>query len=436
MGGEERLQVFASATIRGLSDPQVFNGVPELAQFRRPTGQAAVQVGLKSQDVVRHDQNRRGAPEQAHDLGPERGHCRPRVRVGGHGAVKVRVRTGLNLAHHAVHLIEPRPRGGSGERVQFGLEGRPSARELRRDGGRDGRGGGGRGGRDGHLGTSDGDGEGKGREERSWHGVRIPTGSPRRHARKTLAPRTDLRKISSVPRPRLTASLVSVLLALSVTGASAAPPVDGDRVLLTLEGPGTPFQRVQMEAKVRGASVVVRLTQSFGAPYGERDAVGLSTPAELEALIGELEAAGLFAVPPTPKANTGVTADSRHRLEVQVGGRKRVVQVTNPERLADRRYQGLLKRVRTWIVTITGEPSFVDGRMTPDESGFLHLETRPSGRVFVDEVLLSESTPIDALRLPLGAHVLRIVAADGRVERTLDITIEKGKTTSLRMNLE
>lgn len=238
-----------------------------------------------------------------------------------------------------------------------------------------------------------------------------------------------------LPR-RITVSLSSALLALTVAVAHAAPPVDGDRVLLTLEGPGTPFQRVQMEAKVRGASVVVRLTQSFGAPYGERDAVGLSTPADLESLVGELEAAGLFAVPPSPKATPGLTADTRHRLEVQLGGRKRVLQVSNPERLADRRYQALLKRVRSWIVAITGEPAFVDGRMTPDESGFLHLETRPSGRVFVDEVLLSESTPVDALRLPLGAHVLRIVAADGRVERSLDITIEKGKTTSLRMNLE
>ena len=187
---------------------------------------------------------------------------------------------------------------------------------------------------------------------------------------------------------------------------------------------------------MRGASVVVRLTQSFGAPYGERDAVGLSTPADLEALVGELDAAGLFAVPPTPKATPGLSAQTRHRLEVQVGGRKRVVVVNNPERLSDRRYLALVKRVRSWIVAITGEPAFVDGRVAPDEAGFLHLETRPSGRVFLDEVLLSESTPIDAVRLPLGAHVLRIVAEDGRIERSLDITIEKGKTTSLRMNLE
>ena len=146
--------------------------------------------------------------------------------------------------------------------------------------------------------------------------------------------------------------------------------------------------------------------------------------------------AGLFAVPANPKPTPGVTAETRHRLEVQFGGRKQVVQVSNPERLADRRYQALVKRVRTWVVAITGEPAFVDGRVAPDESGFLHLETRPSGRVFLDEVLLAESTPIDALRLPLGAHVLRIVAEDGRIERQVDITIEKGKTTSLRMNLE
>lgn len=222
----------------------------------------------------------------------------------------------------------------------------------------------------------------------------------------------------------------------AAAASGRVPPSDGDRVRLTLEGPGTPFERVEHEAKVRGASVVVRLTQSFGAAFSHRDAVGLSTPADFDTLLAALEAEGLGSLPAAPRAPANVTAATRYRIEVVSRGRTRTLTIANPELLTDRRYLGLVRRIRSWVVAITGAPAFVDGRLSAEDSGFLHLETNPPGRVFLNDVLLAESTPVDALRLPQGEHALRVVATDGKLERRLDITIEKGKTTSLRMNLE
>ena len=235
-------------------------------------------------------------------------------------------------------------------------------------------------------------------------------------------------------RTLLFPSLMALLLSFGPPVAAAG--AEGDAVRLTLDGPGTPFERVELEAKVRGPSVVVRLTQSYGEPYASRDAVGLSTPAELAALVALLKTDGLGDLPRVPPAVPSVSAAIRYRIEVTTDGRQQSLTVTSPELLTDRRYLTLVRHIRSWVVGVTGAPPFVDGRLTAEDSGFLHLETRPSGRVFLNEVLLADSTPVEALRVPLGAHVLRVVAPDGKLERSLGITIEKGKTTSLQMNLE
>ena len=213
-----------------------------------------------------------------------------------------------------------------------------------------------------------------------------------------------------------------------------ARAAEGDYVRLRLEGPATPYGHVEIEARPRGASVVVRLTQSFGGPYGARDAVGLSTPTELAALLDELGREGAFELK-TTSAAAGIMAPTRYTVELSSRGRAHAFTVERPEQLVDRRYQTVVRHIRSWVVGFTGEPRFVDGRLGADESGFLHLEATPAGQVFLDELLLAETTPVDAVRLPAGGHTLRVVAADGR-SRTLDVTIEKGKTTALRLRLE
>lgn len=226
--------------------------------------------------------------------------------------------------------------------------------------------------------------------------------------------------------------LLAGLLLLCLPALAAAG--EGDYVRLRLDGPATPYGQVEMEVKPRGQTVVVRLTQSFGAPYGSRDAVGLATEPELASLLTELAAGGAFELK-TTRAAAGLTAPARYTVELSSGGRQHAFSVERPEQLPDRRYVTVVRRIRSWVVGFTGEPRFFDGRVSAEDSGFLHLEAAPAGRVFLNEVLLADTTPIDAVRLPLGSHSVRVVAADGR-SRTVEITIEKGKTTALRLRLE
>jgi hypothetical protein len=238
-----------------------------------------------------------------------------------------------------------------------------------------------------------------------------------------------------------------VLALVTFAAAHLAAPAralagEGDAVRLTLSGPGLPYARVEMEARVRGASAVVRITRSFGDGFASQDAVGLSTPAELHMLMDELQADGLFAAPAPARprgAQSGHVPDVKYVLEVRREGQTCRLDLDRPENLTDRRFVNAIERVRRFVSGVVepgGARPFVDGRIPKDASGFLHLETSPPGRVYLDDVLLADATPIEALRLPLGSHALRIVARDGRLERRVEITIERGKTTSLRMNLE
>jgi hypothetical protein len=247
-----------------------------------------------------------------------------------------------------------------------------------------------------------------------------------------------LRKMVPV-RPFDRPFLLLALLWTSATGGRALA-ADGDLVRMTLSGPGVAYASVEMEARIRGATAVVRITRSFGERFGARDAVGLSTPDEVAAVIDHLVAENVFAPPREPRRpKAGAVPEVRYVLELKTGGRTSRVELDRPELMTDRRYSNAVERIRrfvTGVVEPEGPRPFVDGRIPKDASGFLHLETSPSGRVYLNDVLLADATPIEALRLPLGTHVLRIVAVDGRLERTVDITIERGKTTSLRMNLE
>jgi len=226
----------------------------------------------------------------------------------------------------------------------------------------------------------------------------------------------------------------------SLSLLTAAQAADGDAIRLTVSGPSVPYAQVEMEIRARGATAVVRRSRSFGEGFSAQDAVGLSTLDELQALMDTLQNDALFARPIDGRGLAGgPVLDVRYVLELRRNGRVQRIEVDRPELLSDRRYMNAIERVRRFVTQVVephGAGPFVDGRVPKDASGFLHLETSPSGRVYLDGVLLADSTPIEALRLPLGTHVLRIVATDGRLERTIDVTIERGKTTSLRMSLE
>ncbi len=232
--------------------------------------------------------------------------------------------------------------------------------------------------------------------------------------------------------PGLILLSVALIVGLGLRPAAAA---DGDVARMTLEGPGTPYGRVELEAKLRGTTVTVRLTQTFGVPFEPHERIGLATAEDLDTLFQRLRSAGAFDLPPA-RALPGVTASTRYALELRAGDVVHKFTVEAPEQLSDRRYVDAIRILRTWVTGITGELAFRDGRITPDEAGLLSIDSKPAGRVFLDDVLLSPSTPVDAVRVPAGSHVLRVVSLDGRQTKSFDVTVDKGKTTALRVSLE
>ena len=89
-------------------------------------------------------------------------------------------------------------------------------------------------------------------------------------------------------------SLTPVSLALAALLAPAGALADHLRVVL--EGPATPFARVEHVVERQAGAVVVRVGQHFAADFGRREAVGLLTEDDFAGLVARLDALGAFAL--------------------------------------------------------------------------------------------------------------------------------------------
>jgi hypothetical protein len=69
-----------------------------------------------------------------------------------------------------------------------------------------------------------------------------------------------------------------------------------------------------------------------------------------------------------------------------------------------------------------------------DEVGYLTLVCEPAANVSIDGQAKGP-TPVTKLPLPVGAHQITLVSLDGKLTRTLGVTIAKDETKRLRVNL-
>lgn len=411
----------------------MLGGPLELAHLLADSGDLPVNGRMKTKHVVCDHHDRPDPAEEPHDLGAHGPEGGASVLVDGKPTVKIDAQTLANVVHRAMDLGDSLAGRGGIERAEGLLEfvsrrgqagGRRHERGLR---------GAPRGG------DRRADREGPDEDEPGESG-RMHRASIRRHSTDDPGHSPDFAEDRGVDPLKGASTLFATVMLAVLVFVGPARAADGDAVRLSVSGPGVPYAQVDMEIRARGATAIVRLSRSFGEGFGAQDAVGLSTPDELQALMDALQKDGLFVRPVNgQRPPGGHVPDVRYVLELRREGRVQRIEVERPELLPDRRYSNAIERVRRFVTQIVepeGARPFVDGRVPKDASGFLHLETSPSGRVYLDGVLLADATPIEALRLPLGTHVLRIVARDGRLERTVDVTIERGKTTSLRMTLE
>ena len=69
------------------------------------------------------------------------------------------------------------------------------------------------------------------------------------------------------------------------------------------------------------------------------------------------------------------------------------------------------------------------------DTGFLNVTSTPEARVSIDGKDTGKTTPVVHLELPAGHHQLTLISLDGKLTRTLGISIAPTDTTRLRVNL-
>ncbi len=221
--------------------------------------------------------------------------------------------------------------------------------------------------------------------------------------------------------------LFTLLLLLPWTSRAA----EGDGVRVVLTGPATPYAAVRYAVEERRGTIAASVSKTFADDFGLREEVGLLTAGDFAALLAELEGLGAFTLPST----TARAARARYEVEVRRAGRRHAFTVHDPALLPDARYRQLIARVRGAVEATAGAIAFRDPLLLPGEAGLLTLQSRPRARVEINGVAHGETTPLDALPLPVGTHTVRLVALDEPLERTYEVKVEAGKTTRLVVDL-
>ncbi|MCB9538388.1 MAG: PEGA domain-containing protein [Myxococcales bacterium] len=218
-------------------------------------------------------------------------------------------------------------------------------------------------------------------------------------------------------------------LVLATTLLLAAPPA-ADGVRLTLSGPAVPHAEVVYEVLAERGTVTVGVARRFAADFGQSTEVALLPRPELDALMARLAGMGVFALTDADDPAARV----RLRLEARRGDATVAVTVADPDRAADERAQAALTAVRAVVRANTPPSTFSDPMLLPTEAGRLRIRSRPPARVGLDGVRLEARTPINSLRVPVGAHTLELETDTGVVRR-YDVKVEAGKTTSVDVDL-
>jgi hypothetical protein len=67
--------------------------------------------------------------------------------------------------------------------------------------------------------------------------------------------------------------------------------------------------------------------------------------------------------------------------------------------------------------------------------GFLDVASDPPAKIAIDGSDTGKITPQSHLALPIGHHTLTLVEVDGKRQRTLGFTIDRGETTKLTLHM-
>lgn len=225
------------------------------------------------------------------------------------------------------------------------------------------------------------------------------------------------------------ATTVIQALILCTLGATARAE-DGIRLILT--GPQVPFETVEYAVEEKRGAVVAEYGKRFVARFGHLDKVAVLTRPDLDALLGQLDAAGIWAL--DSRTRKGATA--RWVIRVAQGARRHAVTVDDPFERFDGAHAEVIALVRGRVEAELGQAIFQDPMLLRTEAGTLNLRTDRPARVRLDGVLLGAPTPIRGLRVEAGTRKVEFLPVGGGPPVVHEVRVEAGRATSLNLTLE
>ena len=69
------------------------------------------------------------------------------------------------------------------------------------------------------------------------------------------------------------------------------------------------------------------------------------------------------------------------------------------------------------------------------ERGYLDIASEPPAKIVIDGADTGKTTPQHRLELPVGHHKLTLVTLDGKHQRSIGFSVERGQTTQLSVHL-
>jgi hypothetical protein len=199
-------------------------------------------------------------------------------------------------------------------------------------------------------------------------------------------------------------------------------------VIITVEDPFSPYAQSTYEWKVRGQSPMVVLTRVHVAGWGRASELGLVAVHEYQPMLTEI---GACVTAMQSSSNAPMTNVTSVTMTLRQGGQSFEGTYGVP-RVTDTCLDSLLRLVEARMDLSPYRMPF----WNEDEWGALQAGSDLPARVYVDGWDTGEVTPLSGLRLVPGVHRVVWRSLQGDLDKDIDVTIERGRTTTVNVILE
>ena len=223
--------------------------------------------------------------------------------------------------------------------------------------------------------------------------------------------------------------------------------LDGSWARVFLRSNPGPYQYVAYEVSARGGAAVASHLRGM---MGRRDAVirtELVDRSLLRKVLDRLDAIGVAQMEPPP-ASPLLVADKQgvvvapqqsalpiYELTWRRGGVERTMLVVDPYGQDDGIYARFIDIVRDEVQRAVGTIGYHGPDALGTAKGYLFIDSVPSADVWIDDEKLPERTPVLNWTLAPGVHRVRLHRPDLGLDKTSNVRIEAGMTTSLELDL-